>query len=254
MADAEYMTATLPSRGILYGKIDGEPEIPGGKYEVRKLTSREDALIFQQGAPALDRINRVINSCVRLPNSFDPDNLLVTDRMAILLTLRIMSLGRKYKVPFKCQFCNQQSKYELDILEDLDEKTPPEDLEEPIDVDLPDEGIMVTLRFMRGTDESRVMKRANRLMMQSTDVQDQSYFHRIALLIVGIDGDTTKALGEREDFVRHLSLKDITTMRNAIDKHEPGIDLRVYPLCGHCGATNEMALPFTAEFFRPSDL
>ena len=250
--EAGYITATLPSHGVLYG---GDlPEIPGGKYEIRQLTAQEDSLIFQQGAPALDRINRVIDTCIKLPNGFDPQALLVADRMSILLTLRVISLGPQYSVPFKCQFCGKQSKSTLNIIEDLDNKGAPDDLHEPLDADLPDKGVLVSLRFMRGTDESRIMKRADRLMMQSNDMNDPSYFHRLALLIVAIGGDTAKSLGEREDFVRSLSLKDVTVLRNTIDKNEPGVDLRVYPTCRSCGATNELMMPFTAEFFRPSDL
>lgn len=249
--DAGYTPVTLPSRGILY-----EGQIPEGRYELRKMTAQEDALIFQSGGASLahDRINRVINACAKLPNGFDPLDLLLTDRMAILLSLRIITFGAQYSIPYRCSYCRNQGKFQLNVLEDLNQTEAEDGLEEPIDVMLDDVGKLVSMRFLRGRDEERVMKRSKRLMMQSNDASDQSYYHRMALQIVAIDGDTSRTLADVEDFIRSLSAADVARMRNAVDKQEPGIDLRVYPVCKGCGAMNEMMLPFTAEFFRPSDI
>lgn len=264
-AEIGWIPAKLPSRGVLY-----EDRIPDGVVQIRKLTAREESILASQGSEGLERMNLIVKNCVKLPNGYLHDDLLMTDRMALLLALRTVTFGTYYTYTYKCSFCNMTAKAGIDIQEDLDESTPeviamkqvekgriesPDEflLEEPLTVDLPDNGKTLTLRFLRGSDEDRVAKRAKRLRMQSNDVNDLSYIHRIALQIITIDGEKEN-LAMRELFVKQLTSKDTSTIRIHVDELEPGIDLRVYPTCRGCGGTNELAMPFGGEFFQPTTL
>jgi hypothetical protein len=262
-----YTTANLPSRGVLYGD-----SIPDGVIGIRKLKATEEALLLGQGAQGLDRMNLTLKSCVQLPGGFKHEDLLLTDRMATMLALRTITFGPNYNFDYKCAYCGQMQRTPVNILEDLEENTPDtiadaraekadkagedvEDwtLEEPIAITLPDSGSELKLRFLRGSDEERIVKRTKRLLLQSVDAADPSYLLRIALQIVSIDEEEVK-LNKREQFVRKLSATDTAKIRIEVEGVEPGIDLTVYPECRGCGAVNKMAMPFTAEFFRPSSL
>jgi hypothetical protein len=234
--------------------------------QVRKLSGTEEALLLSQGSQGLERMEITLKNCVKLPNDFLHSELLMTDRMAAMLALRTITFGPRYSFSYKCRFCNVMQKARINILEDMDENTPDsialkmlekgeEDwtLEEPVIVKLLDAKKTVELRFLRGHDETRVIKRTKRLMLQSVDAGDPSYLFRFALQIMRIDGEEVD-LGRKELLIRKLTATDTARMRIAIDDVEPGIDLTVYPECNACGAVNQMPLPFTAEFFRPSSL
>lgn len=260
-AELGFTVANLPSRGALY---DGK--IPDGVVQVRKTSFDEENALLSQGARGLDRMEIVLKNCVKLPNDFKHEDLLMTDRMAAMLAIRTIAYGPKYSFDYKCRFCNAMQRGPINILEDLDENTPDsialkmldkgiEDwtLEEPVTVKLPDAKKTVDLRFLRGHDEARIVKRTKRLLLQSVDAGDASTRFRFALQIVAIDGEEWD-LGKKELFLRKITSTDGAHMRIAVEDAEPGIDLTVFPECAACGALNRMAMPFTVEFFRPSSL
>lgn len=260
-AELGFTAAKLPSRGALY---DGK--IPDGVIQVRKTSFDEENALLSQGARGLERMEITLKNCVKLPNDFKHADLLMTDRMAAMLALRTIAYGPHYSFDYKCQFCPTMQRTSVNILEDLDENTPDsialamldrgiEDwtLEEPIVVDLLDAKKTVSLRFLRGYDEARVIKRTKRLLLQSVDSGDASTRFRVALQIVTIDGEEVD-LGTRELLLRKITSTDGARIRIAVEDAEPGIDLTVYPECRACGAVNKMAMPFTSEFFRPSRL
>lgn len=247
MAELGYFQANLPSRGVLY---DGR--VPNGTVEIRKLTGGELAILNQQNLPVLDRLSAVLTRCVRIPNAFPHADLLLTDRMALLFSLRQLSFDAIYTFRFRCLACEQMSPGRIDVGEDLAVRVATDELKEPIVCHLPDSGKTLSLRFLRGTDEERIAKRAKRVNLQSNDQEDASFFHRVALQITGVDGEEPK-LEEREAFVRDMTARDIQTAVKALDAVEPGLDLKVMLVCRRCGAENQTILPFTTDFFRAAD-
>jgi len=270
MAELGWTPARLPSRGILNLHPEtGETLIPDGEVQIRKLTTREESILLSQGAQGLERLDIIIKNCVKVPNGVHPKTLLITDRMALILALRTITFGPVYSFTYKCPHCNRMSKTTVDIVEELDEDTPerigfkmfekglvddPKDFEikEPFTVELPDEKVTVSLRFLRGDDEKKIAQRSKRMRMQSNDPNDPSHIYRIALQIVEVNG-IKNPVAETEMFAQKLTAGDSKVIRNKVDAVEPGIDLRVYPTCRNCGADNELGMPFTAEFFRPTD-
>lgn len=279
MAQLSWQPMDLPSRGVLYlDPTTGESLLPSGKVELRKMTAQEESILLSQGSQGLDRIAKIVTNCVRVPTLAQneqpplvPDDFLLTDRMALLLALRALTFQTThYTFTFRCQFCNQTAKATEDLA-DLPERNPETiayamleagkidaladfTLAEPITVSLPDAGQDVDVRFLRGHDEAKIAKRSKRTRMASNDMGDQSYIYRLALQIVAVDGDSEWPSAKKEAFVRQLSGGDTARMRIAVDDVEPGLDMTVYPSCTACGADNELSLPFTAEFFRPTSL
>jgi hypothetical protein len=255
----------LPSRGVLY-----EDQIPDGMVSVRKPTVREEELLNTTGARFLQRIGKYIDACCRTPNKFPKNSLLVTDRMAILLAIRSRVFGSRYTFDYQCPHCKGMNKETIDIAEDLDEVTPDAiarrlltredesiddfEVEEPFTLTLPACGDDIAMRYMRGTDEELIFKHAKRTSMRSADSNDQSVAYRIATLIVKLKDRDDLPMIQREDYVNQLTSDDSLYLQRELDIREPGIDMRVWPTCsrGQCGATVEMVMPFTAEFFRPS--
>lgn len=256
-----YANLKLPSHGIFYGDT-----IPGGDVKVRKLTADEEAILQTQGIDVMERISRIITACSQLPGGAKHGQLLVTDRLAILLFQRVIAFGPTYQFQWRCKHCRAVVKGQVDIVKDLPEITP-DTLsykwqeqswgdyvpEEPFTVHLPDADVDVTLRFLRGDQEEQVTRRAKQLRMQNANLSDPTDNLRKALQIVAI-GDKEPTLLEREMWVKGITITDKAALRIGNDRRETGIDLNTILDCAQCGASNGITLPFDEEFFQPSYL
>jgi len=221
---------------------------------MRKMRSTEMAKLQGQGGNALAKIEAVVNSCTKLPEGFSPKELLLTDSFFLMLAMRTMTFGSEYTYTYRCRFCGSVERATTDIVADLDEKPASDDLTEPIEIELPDAECTVACRFLRVADQDLVTKHAKRTKMSTADSSDPSYAYRMALSLIERDGQQFSDILQKQDFITRLSAADSVRLERGISDKEPGVDIRVFPDCSSCGATVEQALPFDAEFFRPSSL
>lgn len=244
-----WATIQMPSRGVLY---DGK--VPGGNVQMRKMMAAEMARLQSQGGTVLEKIEAIVNACTKLPEGFTGKDLLLTDSFFLMLALRTMTFGPEYRFSYRCRHCGSFEKAKVDIVQDLEEKPADEDLHEPIEVDLPDARCKVAGRFLRIADQDLITKHVKRTKLSSVDTTDPSYQYRLALALVSKDGEEFTDLLKKQDFIKVLTASDCLRFEKVLQDAEPGVDIRVYPDCTSCGATNEMGLPFDAEFFRPSSV
>ena len=52
-------------------------------------------------------------------------------------------------------------------------------------------------------------------------------------------------------FIKNMPARDSLFLRQYIDKHEPGIDMKAWMECPHCYEHSEVRLPMGASFFWP---
>lgn len=247
-----YVSVTLPSKGVLYGPeaVIATPVIPDGAVEVRKMTINEDEILASSGGTALTRLSKVLQRCSRLPEGFDPENLLVVDRMFLLIAIRTTTFGSRYHVQFKCPNCGTANKADVDIVRDLEETSIADDMLEPFEVVLPDAGVRVGLRLQRGFDEHDAVRSAKTTAARGNDptpVRDQ-----LRQVIVSIDGDPVTNPLVKLDLINRLTSMDLLAVREAMTSKDFGIDLTIHPECSRCAAESEMEMPFSTEFFRPT--
>lgn len=239
----------LPSRGLLY-----DEKIPEGEVVISRMTVDQLSRLESAGVQATEKLDKMISSCSTLPNAFPVKDLLVTDRLALMLYIRVHSFGPYYDISFRCQHCDAHNKHSLNISEDLNEKTAKDDICEPVEIDLKDQGVKVGMRFLRGSDEEAVAKYAKRMLLKSNDMSDPSNVHRLARQLVTINGEPAGDIVQKQTFIKSLSAADGVRIAKFMDAIEPGIDLSITPECSSCGGVNEITMPFTGEFFRPSNL
>ena len=198
------------------------------------------------------RMTRMLNSVCRLPHGFDSASLLATDRVFLMIALRRLNFGPNYKVQFKCEACGARQTTNVDVVQDLNLQEPAEDLSEPLLVELADVGRIIGLRFRRGSDEAataaaaRVAERRG----QAHSLVEESLMR----MIVVVDGVPFADALTKRDLIRQMTSTDLFRIRSTMDRNEPGVDLRIYPTCTACQEVNEMGLPFSEDFFRPSEL
>jgi len=251
--DIAYVEIQLPSRGHLYGPtaVIKTPPIPEGRVQLRKMLIQEDEILSSSGGSALTRISKVLARCARLPEGFDPEHLLVADRMFLLLSIRTHTFGPLYQIQFQCPECRHRNpKRPINIVEELSEKILSDEVHEPIDVKLPDLGVTVGIRLLRPQDEHAVVRAAKDAEARGhsgTPIQDQ-----LRQIIVAIDGETVTNPVQRMDLVRQFTAQDLVAIREALDRHDFGVDTTIRPTCERCEAAVELDMPFGADFLRPA--
>lgn len=239
-AGVSYAPVTLPSRGALY---DGK--LPGGKVEIRKMTVAEE-VILQSTSGGADLVGKLVQACCKLPPGFLHSQLLLSDRIAILIALRVYTFGPRYQVPYTCSGCGAVNKADVDLSTDVREREGAPKIVEPIEVSLVDATKRVSLRFLRGSDEATIAK------SRKKDAPQDETVVRMALQLDKVDGEDLPNLDAKIAFVRALTIPDAMDIRDALEKVEPGLDTRISPACSSCGEVNEMQMPMTPEFFRPT--
>jgi hypothetical protein len=282
MSDSKpsWFKTTLPSRGIFYRKEDNTPLLPKGEVYGRKLTLGEEDTLQSAGIDPVTRIANLLSvSCAItadapeqvFKNLFPHSDLLLTDRMAIMLAQRIRTHGDEYTVSFRCSQCRQSNKTKMKVADEMD-YIYPEDVEkkaqekgradfineEPFAVRLEDAGVTAMFRFMRGKDETALASKLKKYKLQSMDSTDHTASVRIGLCLVEIverplPTDAEPRSKFIDNWVRNLTSTDGRLIRSEFNLRETGIDTRLYPTCKNCGTPTEVNIGFDSEFFLPSD-
>lgn len=243
---AGYVAIPLPSRGLLYGDL-----LPDGQVFIRKLRVQEETAL-QSAATGNDLVNATIPTACKLPAGLNHLDLLMVDRLAILIALRVHTFSASYHYTFGCPHCGTKNKSIYDLRK-LPMNSAKDGLTEPFFADLPDAGVRVGLRFLRGKDEAAIMRESQRVRMQSSDAPDRSHALRLGLQLVTV-GDKpapTEPL-VLADMVNNFTMLDSEAIAEATDENEPGIDLSMSSECSACGMTSAMILPLNLGFFRSS--
>lgn len=151
----------LPSRGLYY-------DWPDGVCKVRPMGQiAEKILATQRLAASGQSITYLFKECCRFPNNFDPDDLLLGDRVFLLYYLRGITHGNIYEFAVTCPNaeCGSVNTYNYD-LNDLSATIRPADPslgKEPFKVLLPylsstvGRDVWVSLRFLRAYDANDII-------------------------------------------------------------------------------------------------
>ena len=239
---------TLPSKGTLYP--EGHPLCGQETIEIRQMTTAEEDILSN---PALLKNGTAIDKFLErilVDNKLGPQDLLVGDKNAVLIQARIDGYGPEYKTKVVCPACMEKQTCDFDLTECYHET----EVEIPEIVTVTDRGtFVVTLdngwdvefRAMNGEDEtslSKLVANKKKAGLAATPVQDQ-----LNTLIVSISGHTDKSTISQA--VQHMTGKQSRLVREVYKKVIPNVELRSELSCGSCGATTEMEVPLTADFF-----
>ena len=238
----------LPSKGLLYP--EGHPLHNQEEIEIKLMTAKEEDILVNKSllkkGVALDRMLQsiILNKKIKL------DDLLVSDKNAIVIAARISAYGSDYKAQVTCPSCNATSNYEFD-LEDKELKYLYEHDREDITIaesgnfltTLPKTGVQIEFKLLRGRDERKLLEsnKKNKGVIPLTD-QFKSF-------VVSANGVSDKKM--IADFVDVLPAYDSKFLRTAYMAVLPAVNLEQYFECPECDHSQDMEVPFTVEFFWP---
>jgi hypothetical protein len=266
----------LPSRGVYYGG-----QVPDGVVTVKAWGIQTDKILATQRlAQTGQALDHVYKKCVKLPNDFDHNNLLVGDRMFLLYYLRGITYGNIYEFLVECndENCTKVWTEEYDLNEVAKTVNGPNaDLGlEPFKVSLPffsekmKTDIWVKIRLLRGYDLSSMMRqkkfrkslrptararnRARKHQQQkkiNAETLDQTIEENLRMVIVEAMGDNHPR--KIDQLIQKMHAKDTATIREFLRDNSPGIDTAIDVECPECGNVMTMDLPITESFFRPTN-
>ncbi len=243
----------VPSFGMVYptsSPLHGKEVV-----EIRAMTAKEEDILtsralIKQGTV----ITHLINSCL-VNKDIDVRHMLVGDRNALMISVRITGYGSDYRVRVSCAECGKDSSQDFDLSE-LGIKrlsiSPVSPGQNCFEYQLPVSKRIVCFKFLTGADEediSAVNERKKQLMPDM--LIENNVTSRLEYSIVSVDG--IKDRSQISSFIRAMPAQDSRKLRKYIDDNEPGIDMRVNMNCPHCTKQSEVSLPFGTSFFWPRD-
>ena len=239
----------LPTHGLVY---PSDSPLHGLEtVEIRSMTAREEDILTSRALIKKGTvITNLLQSCV-VDKRVDVQRMLSGDRNAIMIALRITGYGAEYTAEVDCPSCGDRSKHEFDL-----SALPIKDLQiQPVEVgmnlfefQLPVTKKNVRFKFLTGADEEEIMTIQERKKKSGAQA-DSLVTTRLQFSIVAVDGKTDKSL--IASFIRSMPARDSMTLRQFIDKNEPGIDMKQFIDCSACGESSEVRMPLGASFFWP---
>ena len=265
----------LPSKGMYYGWADGTV------YVKAMGQAAEKVLATQRLAQSGQSIDYLFRECVRFPAGFQPEDMLIGDRVFLLYFLRGITHGNMYEFAITCtnEECARTSThtYDLNELSGTIQWADSNLGSEPFRIHLPylskatNKDVYVSVRYLRGSDANDILnRRKTRKKMfarpggiktrgknpfenrqnQDTQSVDDSLTENLEKLIVNVMGVADPIMIRQ--FISKMHAQDTATVREWLKDNTPGIDTTITVTCPECSGDFTVELPITEGFFRPS--
>jgi len=243
----------LPSEGKYYP--EGHPLHNTDSIEIKQMTAKEEDLLtsrtlLKKGV-ALERVLQNI----LVDRSINLDSLLVGDRNAIIVAMRVSGYGSDYNTQVTCPQCTAGQPYSFDLNsatiyhgEDKEDLQVTQNEDGTFDVSLPRTNVSVTFRLLTGTDEKRLANMVNNKNTRKT-LEDNAVTTQLATMVVAVNGDSSQEAVHY--FINNVPSIDARHLRLAYRLTAPNVDLTQNFACSECDHEQDMEVPLSADFFWP---
>ncbi len=241
---SEYLTEVqLPSKGIFYGD-----KLPDGLVQIEPMGTKQEKL-FTTGKSGIAVLNKIYKDCIPLP--FSHKDLILGDRLFLLLQLRAISYDNNYEYPYACEECGEKNWGKIDLFK-MPIKSANDSTEVHFNAELPLTGKTLQLRLLTGADEESVTRYGKQMKSKIKGmIGGIEHTYRLARRLVTIDGEKV-GIQEAMRFVEELKGKDSMAIQDALAANDIGPVTDVEPECESCNYANgPFTLPLSSEFFRP---
>lgn len=240
----------LPSMGKVY---PGTSHLHGCEaVEIRAMTARDEDILTSRALLKKGTvITELIKSCL-VDKTISTSDLLVGDRNAIMVAVRITGYGAEYEVEVDCEECGSKTPHMFNLAE-----LPIRRLEiEPVEAGLnafemvlPVSKKVVKFKFLTGRDEEEITTLAEKQKKLALGT-DTNVTTSLMHTIISVDGITDRA--KLSNFIKMMPARDSLALRNYIRDNEPGIILRQEASCESCGHEEVLDMPLGVSFLWPS--
>jgi hypothetical protein len=243
-------TVPLPSGGRVYpvnSTLHGRETV-----EIRAMTAREEDILTSRALLKKGTvISELIKSCLT-DKSINPTDLLIGDRNALMVAIRITGYGPEYDAEVECNECQNKAPRSFNLGElpiKRLEIGPVAEGQNLFEFLLPYSKKTVRFKFLTGRDEEEIMTTAEK--QKKLGLQgEQGVTTNLLYSIVSIDGIDDR--GKIAGFVRMMPARDSLALRNYVRDNEPGILMRQDVSCPSCGHSEEVSMPLGVTFLWPA--
>ena len=248
--DIPYDLVKLPSRGLVYDEdhpLFGEEDVQFRAMSAQEENILASVALLKKGTV----INALLKSCL-INKSIDPSDLLIGDKSALTLMIRISGFGAEYKVKTRCPSCNQDFPHEFNLAKcqyKFLEVEPVEKGKNLFSFVLPKSKKKVLFSILTDKEDSDIMKmQTNRKKSTGGSDVDTIITDRLITQIKEIEGVKKEEIAK---FVYRMPMPDSRALRNYINKISPDILMEEKVTCNFCGAEEVHTIPLGMEFFWP---
>ena len=244
-------TVPLPSQGLVYDPDSRLYKVKS--LDIKAMTAHEEDILT---SPALmkkgETIRTLIKSCL-IDKSVDTNKMLLGDRNALMISIRVTGYGPDYKAIFDCPKCNHTSSDTVDLSElsiNFLELEPTEKGLNSFEFTLPVTKKKITFKFMTVGEEKELTQAREAMNKHFDSPIETNVTSNLEKAIVAIDGirDGNKI----RHFVQNMPAYDSRVLRKFIKENEPGIKMEHDLVCANCSSASSVLVQMSREFFWPS--
>ena len=242
----------LPSQGKFYPP--DHPLHAKTTIEIKQMTAKEEDMLTSRSllrkGVALDR---VLQSVI-VDKSIVPDHLLVGDRNAIIVAMRVSGYGSDYATQVTCPACTTPQKYsfnlnEIEVFEgDYHFNSGITDMGNGFFTTiLPRTEVETVFRLLNGDDEKKMLNHVEKARKKNQ--QEHLVTSQLKNIIISVNGSQ-----ESKDInyvIENIPSADSRHLRLAYKMCAPNVDMTQNFRCSSCDHEQELEVPLTADFFWP---
>jgi hypothetical protein len=244
-------TVPLPSQGLVYDPDSRLYKVT--TLDIKAMTAREEDILT---SPALmkkgETISTLIKSCL-VDESIDTNEMLLGDRNALMISIRVTGYGPDYKATFECPKCNHTNSDTVDLsglnIKFL-ELEPVSKGMNSFEFTLPVTKKNITFKFMTVGEEREIAQTKEKMSKHFESQIETNVTSNLEKAIVAIDGIRDK--NKIRHFVQNMPAYDSRVLRKFIRENEPGIKMEHNLVCANCSSASSVLVPMSREFFWPS--
>jgi len=244
-------SVSIPSRGKIY-PVES-PLHNRGEIDIKSMTAKEEDILTSM--PLLKQgkaMSALLRSCI-IDKSIDPEQMLVGDRNAVLIAIRVSGYGAEYDGKLDCPECTESFDHVFSLGHIPMKELKVEPVEEGRNLfyfELPVLKKRVVFKLLTGAEERELNTLQDRSRKaRGVGAQESNVTMRLLHQVVSIG-----AVNDRQKLakmIRNIPARDSLGLRKYIDEISPGVELKGNVTCPACGEESEVDVPFGADFFWP---
>lgn len=244
-------TVPVPSQGKIYPP--NSPLYGAQTIDIRAMTAREEDILTSRALLKKGTvITELIESCL-IDDRVRSRDLIVGDRNALMISIRITGYGQMYSTRASCPKCNSTTSHEFNLAElgiKPLEVEPVIEGENRFEFTLPVTKKKVEFKFLTGADEEEMATEAEKMRLLLPDMKtENTVTRRLEKTVLSVDGITDR--NKIKTFVNSMPALDSRKLRTYMTDNEPGVDMSTVLECNSCGASSKIQLPLGTGFFWP---
>lgn len=243
--------APLPSQGKIYDK--NSPLHGRETVEIRAMTAKDENILMSQAYIKNGTIiSKLLESCI-IDKSIDINELLVGDRDALTIAIRITGYGSDYDMNVTCEGCRQRVPYTAN-LSNLSIKRfgadPVTIGKNMFQVELPKTKKTVLFKLLTVGDEKEISETAKRKeKMLGIKVGESRSTESLLNSIISIDNISDR--NKLSKFIDNMPILDARFLRKYIADISPTIDMNSMFECPSCAKEAQVGIRLGLGFFWP---